>query len=213
MKDYDKKNAIYQRGDEDFTFDFYTSLTARDKMNFVNFVTDSLIDDNYNYVLKDMIFDFGIIYIFTNVDVSYILSDECDDVVTAIEKFIVETNIVDIVVANAEVGVIDELRKAVDLNIEYKTGIHKNPISESLAGLLNTIERKVDGFNFDVDNTMEMIDMLSGISGELTMDKMLDAYAKSDMYRSNHNKVIEEKVKRNEINDVVPPVLSPAYEV
>lgn len=213
MKDYDKKNAIYQRGDEDFTFDFYTSLTARDKMSFVNFVTDSLIDDNYNYVLKDMIFDFGIIYIFTNVDVSYILSDECDDVVTAIEEFIVETNIVDIVVANAEVGVIDELRKAVDLNIEYKTGIHKNPISESLAGLLNTIERKVDGFNFDVDNTMEMIDMLSGISGELTVDKMLDAYAKSDMYKSNHNKVIEDKAERSEINDVIPPVLSPAYEV
>ena len=197
MKAYDKKNAIYKYGKDEYSFDFYTSLIASDKAKFVNSVTYLLVGDNYNLVLKDILFDLYVIKIFTNVDVSEILKS--DTLVDDAEKFLYETNIVEIVKANAENGVIEELENALALNIEYKTGIHRNIISDSIANLINTLEKKVGDFAIDSDSIMGMMDMLNGISGELTMDKMLDAYARSDMYKQNR--------------EDSSPVLSSSYEV
>lgn len=217
MKNYDKKNAVYSRGNEEFVFDFHTSISAGDKARFVNSVTYLLVGDNYNIILKDIIFDLYIVKIFTNVDVSWILKSKtlADDA----EKFLRETNVVEIVKANAKDGVIEELENALALNIEYKTGIHRNIISESIVSLIDAVEKKVNGFTIDADSLMGMMNILNEISGELTMDKMLDAYAKSDMYKSQHEEVVQGNKKREKlINDIVnnnfePPVLSPNYEV
>lgn len=175
MKMYDK-TGVYTRNNEEISFDFDISLRAIDKVKFVKFVTDSLVDEDYNYILKDMIFDFGIIYIFTNVNVEHYLNS-----IDMIEDLLNETNIVKIVKANAEIGLIEELHQAVDYNIEYKTGIHRNVIEESLASLLDTVDQKIS--NIDTDSMMEMAQVMSGISGELTADKILEAYSKSDMHK------------------------------
>lgn len=183
MKDYDKKNAIYKYGDSEFQFDFYTSLPISKKLEFVNSVSYLLIGNNYKVVLKDLMFDLFVVGTFTNIDISHIV--QSDTIVDDAEEFLNTTNIVDIVKANAEIGVIEELENALDLNIEYLTGIHRNIISESIANLVNTIEKKVGDFAIDTESVMGMMDLLSDLSGELTMDNLLDAYAKSDMYKNN----------------------------
>jgi hypothetical protein len=190
MKTFDKKNAIYKYVDEEIQFDFYTSLPTSKKMEFVNNVSYLLIGDNYNVVLKNLLFDLFVVNIFTNVDISDIINS--DTFIDDAEDFLDETNIVEIVKANAEIGVMDELERAIDLNIEYRTGIHRNIISESIANLINTFENKVGSFNVNADEMMGMMDVLSGLSNELTMDNLLDAYARSDMYKANRENVIEE---------------------
>ena len=218
------KTGVYTRNGEDFSFEFKTSLSANEKVNFVNLVTDLLVEKNYNYVIKDMFFDFMIVCIFTDdVDVAYILSDECTDeeFYNEIENLLEETNAVDIIKKNAEAGLIDDLRQAVDYNVEYRTGIHRNVISESLANLINTVDKKVSGFNVDTESLMGMMDMLGGISGELTADKMLEAYAKSDMYKKQHDEIVKKREKHNaKVDEIiksskegVTPALSPTYEV
>lgn len=203
MKDYDKKNAIYKYGEDEFTFDFYTSLPTSKKAAFVNSVSYLLVGDSYNSVLKDILFDLFLVKIFTNVDVSSIIKS--DTIIDDAEEFLNTTNIVEIVKANAEDGVMEELSNALDLNIEYKTGIHRNIISESIVNLVNTFERKIGDFTIDSDSIMGMMDVLNGISGELTMDNLLDAYARSDIYRQNREDIVGD-VSR-------PPVLSHTYEV
>ena len=185
MDKNDIKTGVYNRNGEDFAFDFKTSLSAIDKVYFVNSVTESLIDDNYNYVLKDLIFDFYIVEVFCiDFDTSDILKSESP--IENIENLFDETNIVDIIKANVDADVISELRDAVDLNIEYRTGIHSNPIAESLSSLLDTIESKIEGV--DIDSMMELAQKMNGISGELTPEKMLEAYANVDSFK---NKIIE----------------------
>ena len=74
MADNNIKLGVYNLNGEDFTFNFKTSLSAIEKVYFVNSVTESLIDDNYNYVLKDLIFDFYIVDVFCiDFDMSDIL--------------------------------------------------------------------------------------------------------------------------------------------
>lgn len=176
------KTGVYTLDGEDTPFAFYTSLSAYRKAQFVNAVSDILVGDNYNYVIRDLAFDFCIVAIFTDIDTSDV--QDADDGITAMEEFVDKFKpVVDIVKANSVDGVLDELHKAIDLNIEYRTGIHINPISSSLATLIDTVERKIDGI--DLDGIMDLAQSMSGISDELTADKLLDAYAKTNIFKEH----------------------------
>ncbi len=204
------KAGVYTRNGEDVPFNFYTSLSAYNKVRFVDSVVSAIVtDDGYNYVIKDMLFDFWVVNFFTDVDVSKIA--EAENNIDAIEDFFDENNIVDIVKINIVPGIIDELEKAVEFNIEYKTGIHINPISSSLSSLLDTIEGKVE--NIDFDSMMDIAEAMSGISGELTADKMLDAYAKTDIFKKNWENAAADNGNFNVVKGgkeaSLSPILSP----
>lgn len=221
--------GAYTLGDESTSFSFKKNLRATEKVYFVNMLSELLIGDNYNSVLRDLLFDFFIIDVFTDIDTSWMYeqSDGEDyiDYISKIEDLVCDTNIAEIVKANMEDGLLGELLDAVELNIEYRTGIHKNPISESIANLVKTLEKKVGDFNVDMESVTEMMGLLGGISNELTMENMLSAYAKSDMYKKNQAEVAENAAKREAAMKVVAdnikdanaqsitPILSPNFEV
>ena len=176
------KTGVYTIDGKDNPFAFYTSLNAYRKSQFVVSVCNTLVGDNYNYVLDDLVFDYFIVAIFTDIDVSEV--QKSDNGISAIEEFVEKFKpVIDTVKANAVDGVLDELRKAIDLNIEYRTGIHINPISSSLANLLDTLNNKFSGF--DLDKMMEIAEPMSKIAGELTPEKMLDAYAKTNIFKEH----------------------------
>lgn len=176
------KTGVYTLDGEDTPFAFYTSLNAYRKSQFVVSVCNTLVGDNYNYVLDDLVFDYFIVAIFTDIDVSEV--QKSDNGISAMEEFVDKFKpVIDTVKENAVDGVLDELRKAIDLNIEYRTGIHINPISSSVASFIDTIERKVDGV--DLNSMMDLAQSIAGISDELTADKLLDAYAKTNIFKEH----------------------------
>ena len=176
------KTGVYTIDDNDTPFAFYTSLNAYRKSQFVVSVSNILVGDNYNYVIRDLAFDFCIVAIFTDIDTTDV--QDADDGITAMEEFVEKFKpVIDIVKANVEDGVFDELHTAIDLNVEYRTGIHINPISSSLANLLDTLNNKFSGF--DLDKMMEIAEPMSKIAGELTPEKMLDAYAKTNIFKEH----------------------------
>lgn len=168
--------GTYFRREESFNFNFYTSVSAATKLEYVNSVVETLVDEfNYNSIIKDLISDFYIISTFTDVDVIDIAQSETflDDA----ERFLEETNIVEIVKANMENGLLDELNNAINLSISYRTGIKANPLGDALAKLVSTIEKKIGAI--DLDNAMEMLQKLSGVTGELTPESLISAYINS----------------------------------
>jgi len=134
-----------------------------------------------------------IIAVFTDVNTLEI--EDAPDSINRIEDFLADTNVVEIVKANVESGLIEELSNAVDDNIEYRTGIHKNPLAESLSSLLNTVNQKMSGI--DTDGIMKMADVIGKMTGKLTPEKMVEAYAKSDLFKERLNEAREEKKKQN----------------
>lgn len=224
------KSGTYVRGDVEFPFNYNTSLSASQKVSFVKNVIDVAVGDNYYDFLVDLMFDFEIIDKFTDVDL-FDVSESLDQL-SAIESFLKDTDIVEVVLNDIEPGLIDELRTSVDRCVEYRTGVHENAIEIAVASLVNTIDEKIAGFDFD--GLMSAANALSGISGELTAEKLLDAYANSDMYKKQHeqDEVQKEspkksrkrnssaKAKTNNMkivdggkNDAATPVLSPTDEV
>lgn len=182
------KNGVFAYKNEDYNFNFKTSLSAYEKLTFVKTVVGNLIDDSsYDFVVRDLIFDFAIIDIFTNVDTSFIdMKDEDgEDInpIILIEHFLEESNVVDVVKANMEIGLIEELNKAIDLNIQYITGINPNPLNEALTNLVSTLEKKIN--EVDLDSMMSIAQKFNGMTEDFTLDNLVNAYMNSDVHKNN----------------------------
>lgn len=188
--------GTYTHNDENHNFNFATDISAYRKMMFVNYVVNSIVDENrYDSIVRDIIFDFGIVSIFTDIDTSFInVKDDDGNVINPIifiEQFLEETNVVDIVKANMEVGLFEELNKAVNNSIAYRTGIHMNSLSEALASLISALERKVN--EIDLGNAMDMVQKFTSMTGELTPDSLVNAYIASDAHKKNLEDIEEAK--------------------
>lgn len=194
MKNDKTMTGVYTSNNEDFIFNFKTTFTTSDKLNFVNSVVDTVVDDAYyNSIIRDIIFDFMLVKMMTDIETENFNLDD-------IENFLSSTNVVDIIKVNMEDGLIDELNKAVNLGIEYKTGIHVNPVSEALSSLLSTIEKEVSEIDLsNLDNMMEIASNLTKMSGEFTVENVVNAYMNSDVHKKNLNEIDEFKTARLEI--------------
>lgn len=194
------KLGAYIRGEESYEFTFETDLSVSKKLKFVNSVVSLVVDEkHYNSVIRDLVFDFCIIDTFTKVDITEL--KESDNFLDDVEQFLEETNIVEIVKANASSTLFDELNKAIDDSIEYLTGIHKNPINDALSSLLSTIENKVN--EFDMSGAMEMVQKFASMTGELTPENVVKAYVDSDIHKKNLEEIAKsKKSKGNKKNEV-----------
>ena len=192
------KTGIFTYNNESYNFNFKTYLSAYDKLVFVKTVVGALVDDDsYDVVIKDLIFDFAIIEVFTNIDTSFINTkdDDGNDIspIVLIEHFIEETSVVDIVKANIEDSLLDELNRAVDLNIQYLTGINPNPLNDSLASLFSTIEKKIN--EVDLDSMMDMVQKFANMTEDFTLENAVNAYMNSDVHKKNLKEIEESKKK------------------
>lgn len=184
------RTGTYIKGDENFNFNFTTELTSVDKLKFVNSVVSLVVDDeHYNSVIRDLIFDFYIIDIFTDIDTLEL--KESKYFIKDVEELLKETNIVDIIKAGMKDGLLDELNHAVDLNIEYRTGIHPNLLNEAISNLVNTIEKKVK--EFDLESMMSMATKLADMKDEFTMENLVKAYTSTDLFKNNLAEIEEVK--------------------
>lgn len=188
------KTGVYTRitenGEETYQFNFYTNLSVDKKIKFVNSIVDLVVDEGrYNSIIKDLLFDFYVIDMMTDIDTKDLL--ESNNFLCDTEEFLYETNIVEIVKANAFPTLFDELNKSVDLNIEYLTGIHINPLNNALTSLVNTLEKKIN--EIDSDNMMKMANAFGNMNGEITPESIVNAYMNSDIYKKNLEEISESK--------------------
>lgn len=188
--------GTYIRGDETYGFNFGTDLSIADKQKFVNSVVGLLVDDkHYNSVIRNLITDYFTIKFFTDIDTTEL--EESSFFVNDVEEFLEETNIVDIVKVNALPTLFDELNGAIDKSIEYLTGIHPNPLGEALASLINTLEKKVN--EFDMGSMMDMAQKFAGMTGDFTIDNVVNAYMNSDLHKKNLEEIAESKAEKAKV--------------
>lgn len=190
------KSDVFTYNDESYNFNFKISLSAYEKLFFVETVVSTLVDDNrYNSIVRDLIFDFAIIEVFTNIDTSFInmKDDEGNDInkIIPIEHFLENTNVVDIVKSNVEVGLLDKLNRAIDSNIQYLTGIHPNKLNDAITNLISTFEKKIN--EVDLDSMMGMAQKFDSMTEDFTLDNIVNAYMNSNVHKNNLDEIAEAK--------------------
>ena len=197
---------ITENGSESYAFNFKTSLSVSDKIIFVRTVVDTIVDDNnYDSVLRNLIFDYNVINMMTDIDTSFLKEvNEYGGMVTNIdllEEFLLETNIIEIVKANAFPTLFEELNNAVDKSISYRTGVHTNPLNDALSSLFSTIEKKIN--EVDLNDSTEMIRKLANMGEDFTMENLVKAYMNSDLHKANLEEITDSKKnKKNRKNEI-----------
>ena len=76
-------------------------------------------------------------------------------------------------------------------DIQYLTGIHTNPIGESLASLFSTIEKKVN--EIDLDSMMSMAQKFASMTEDFTMENLVKEYMNSDVHKENLAEIANSK--------------------
>ena len=194
------KLGTYIYGEKSYEFTFETNLSISEKCKFVNSVVSLIVDtENYNSIIRDLIFDFYTIEFFTKIDTTELR--QSDNFLDDVDDFLLETNIVEIVRENAFPALFNELNDAVDKAIEYKTGIHPSPLNEALSRLINTLDKKVN--EFDMSSAMEMAQKFARMTGDLNVDNVVNAYINSDTHKKNLDEIAKskkgKKSKKNEV--------------
>lgn len=188
--------AMYVRNGKNIEFNYYTDLSVSKKIAFVNAVVDTVVGDDYYYpMLRDMMFDFQLVNFFTDVDTGIDFDDDSGELIDEIDAFLSDGNLVDILKVSIDIDVLMELIDSVDKAIEYKTGIHPSPITDAIASLLDTVEKKFSGV--DVDSMTGMAKVFGKLQGDITPEKMLEAYANSDIFKKQHDDVVDAQAKRD----------------
>jgi hypothetical protein len=188
------KMGTYTYNNETYNFNFYTNLSAAMKVEFVDSVVSLLVEENhYNSVIHNLVFDFFIIDVFTDVDTTNFRNSKTflDDV----EQFLEETNIVEIVRVNVPHVLFDELNNAVNKSVQYLTGIQFNPLNEALASLMKTLEQKIN--EIDLDSIIGMVQKFAGMTEDFTLENLVNTYMNSDVHKKNLTEI--ENSKKNMI--------------
>lgn len=187
------ETAMYVDNGNTVEFNYYLDIPMSRKLAFVDSVVDPVVGDDYYYpMLKDVMFDFRMVQFFTDIDAGVV---DGDDAIDQIVDFLERTNAADIVKVGVNFDVVQELYDSVDKAIEYKTGIHPSPIADGIASLLDTIEQKFAGI--DMDAMTGMAKVFGKLQGDITPDKMLEAYANSDVFKKMHGDVVKKQDERD----------------
>lgn len=193
IKEYDGMTTYVSANGVDIEFNYCYDIPMSQKIAFVDSVVSPVVGDDYYYpMIKDIMFDFRMIQFFTDIDTDVV---DGDDTLDQIVEFLESTNAADVVKVSVNFDVIQELYEAVDKAIEYKTGIHPSPIADGIASILKMAEEKLSGI--DVDSANAMAKVFGNMQGNITPDKMLEAYANSDVFKKMHEKVVKKQDERD----------------
>lgn len=178
--------------EKEVDFQYCTELNLQEKVDFINNVLQVLFQNDYYYsILKQKVFDFMLINFFTNVIKN---EEEFDMTLIKMDNIVMNTTIIDVIYDKVDKNLIQELYDAIDVNIEYKTGIHKDELSTTFSNLLNSIEEKVN--EFDIKGLAKTLKKFGDVTDGMKPEKIMDLYTKTDTYKKNYKKTISSKNKQ-----------------
>lgn len=170
---YEMKNGIYVQNGVEHEFNYKNNLLASEKVQFIGTVVETIVSDFYYSTTRDLIFDFELVRSFTDIDVNEIA--KAVDSIDKIEEFLENTNVIEILKKEIPNTLLIELNKAIDYNIQIRTGIKVNSFEDSLISFLGMLEEKIKKAN---------------------VKDLMNDYFKSDDYKKH----IAEQVGKKDVN-------------
>lgn len=196
--------GTYIHNGEQKEFHYSPSATYAEKTTFVKTVIDSVfVDGNYISLLKDVIFNFALVQMFTDIDLP---SDDIDE----FDTFDKETNIVTRLkeaLSETNYNLVGTLSSSVDESIEYRKNAPQNvqdDVSTAIVGLIKTIQQKIEDFDLGVSSD-EVIGLLENLgNSDINAENLVNAYLGSDAFKNNVASVVDAKNEQiKELQDKV----------
>lgn len=170
----------------------FTNLSMQNKVGLVNFVVNSVVDDtDFYFIATDIIFNFALVKFLTDIDID--IDENVGLGLTELEEFFDGNDIVDVIRDTLGKDFINKLYQSVQYGIEYRTGVKINDVSQSFIRLLDTVEEKVS--KIDMGEMLNAVKVISSFNGNFSPDNILNAFAKTDIFKEKIRKNIEDENK------------------
>lgn len=173
---------------KEYEYTYKTNLNIKEKAEFVVFVTNRIISEHYNKVMYDFVFDLALIQMFTDIDIKNTIlgiEDDIDDweYIFALQRFMSKTTVLSEIKDGIRPGLLDELKEAVDCNIEYKTGIHHNRVEDAIMRLIDLLSEKVKSWAIDSDSAKKIVELFPRFVKNTSSQEIINAIASSPEIR------------------------------
>lgn len=130
--------------DETYDVKYTDTLTTFEKLQFINNTVSWVVGEDYRPILKRFAYRYNLCLL-SNVDFNqFVSADENGNNIAELIEFIDSTDLPDMIEAELDTAVVNELKENIDLDIEYRTGIHRDSISSAVSDLINKFSKKMD---------------------------------------------------------------------
>ena len=163
----------YPFNGEVYEFHYTNKLSAIEKLAFVLGVCDWIItSEGYYPMLRSYAFRYQLC-LMTDIDRSVFADEGGSFNIAKFIEFADESRFEYDMIDNIDSALIEELNDTIDLNVEYKTGIHRDNISAELSELIKSIRKSIDAIaSPDVINNIAKLSE----NGELSAQSIVGAY-------------------------------------
>lgn len=181
--EYDDGTSI-----NEYEYTYKTDLSLKEKAEFVVLVTNKVVSEHYNKMMYNFVFDLELIRMFADIDIEKTvlgIDENADDWehIFALQRFMTETTVLSEIKDGIRPGLLDELKEAVDYNIEYKTGIHHNRVEDAIMGLIDLLSEKVKSLAIDSDSAKKIVELFPRFVKNTSSQEIINAIASSPEIR------------------------------
>ena len=176
--------------DETYDVKYTDTLTTFEKLQFINNTVSWVVGEDYRPILKRFAYRYNLCLL-SDVDFNqFVSADENGNNIAELIEFIDSTDLPDIIENSLDIAVVDELKENINLDIEYRTGIHSDSISSAISDLINTLSKKMDELL-----TPDTLDALTKIASMDTVEPkaVVDAFIDN----TEHHEQIDTLIKKN----------------
>lgn len=185
---------VYTYNGEDVEFQYSSSATYLEQITFVNTVTSVVANEDYMPLLKDIIFNYTLVSMFTDIDVTMFETKGNVDIDTFAD-FDKQTGVSDFLKSVIDEDIIYSLNDSVDCNIAYKTGIHRDSVSTAIVDLIKVAERKLSAWDGNIDSK-EVAKFIEKFNvSDLNAESVVKTYLNTDIHKNKVSDVVEAKNK------------------
>lgn len=182
------KSEIYTYNGEDVEFHYSSSATYFEQTEFVYAVTSVVAGDDYLPLLKDIVFNYTLVTIFTDIDTSNFKNEGEENIdIDKFAEFDEQTGVSAFLKSAIDENVLTALEDSVDCNIAYKTGIWKDSITTAIAELIKSLQKRVAEWDVNIksEEVSEFIEKFN--SSDLNADALVNAYLQTAVHKENVN--------------------------
>lgn len=130
--------------DETYDVKYTDTLTTFEKLQFINNTVSWVVGEDYRPILKRFAYRYNLCLL-SDVDFNqFVSADENGNNIAELIEFIDNADLPDMIEAELDTAVVNELKENIDLDIEYRTGIHRDSISSAVSDLINKFSKKMD---------------------------------------------------------------------
>lgn len=178
--------------DETYDVKYTDTLTTFEKLQFINNTVSWVVGEDYRPILKRFAYRYNLCLL-SDVDFNqFVSADENGSNVAELIEFIDNTDLPDIIEAELDMAVVDELKENIDLDIEYRTGIHRDSISSAISDLINKFSKKMDEVL-----TPDTLDALTKIASMADPEpkEMVNAFIDNNEHHEQIEALIQKNIK------------------